>query len=244
MPRITPNDPIYQYLLILTAIILIFKASLAVFLARKIYKRTKKEGEFKLDFLFAVFILTVCLFISRLFLLYFDFYLTYFDQTEYWKPESVFVWKVGQSIISIGLIVLYFVVDKEALKFKLKGIPVIFSLLLLIIFIVYPVNSIEDFKFLTFLFTVANLMILFIAFFFLYIGITSKDLRKTGLSIFFGIVIYVISAMIAHIEVIEAITGSYGNSGLRTAYLLWALGKIIGLALLAYATPKMYKTPA
>ena len=95
MSYLGPNDPIYQLFYVLIVIVLIFKASLASYLAVRVYKKSKREGEFKFDFLFAVFVLVVSMFISRAFYFYFDFYLTYFDPNEYWRPENIWAWKLA-----------------------------------------------------------------------------------------------------------------------------------------------------
>ncbi|MHA1148843.1 MAG: hypothetical protein ACTSR8_11455 [Promethearchaeota archaeon] len=59
MSYLNPNDPVYQLFYILIVIVLVFKASLALYLGIRIYKKTKREGEFKYDFLFAVFALLI-----------------------------------------------------------------------------------------------------------------------------------------------------------------------------------------
>lgn len=244
MSYLSPEDPVYQLFYILILVVLIFKATLSLYLAIKIYKKSKREGEFKLDFLFAVFALIVCLFISRAFYMYFDFYLTYFDPNEFWKPENIWAWNLGTLFASMGFIIMWFIIDKEALKFKLKGIPAIFLTVWGIFRYLYPVNSLEDFQFISSLGFVDMVIVAVIPMIFLYIGIKVEGLRKTAFIIVLAVLIYGVTGMMVGEHILGSLREIYGDQEAQiTVYLIFVLGKIIGLSLLTYSVSKFYKAP-
>ncbi|MGV9200514.1 MAG: hypothetical protein ACOC4M_17030, partial [Promethearchaeia archaeon] len=118
---LNPDTFEYRLFFILTVIILITKVVLAIYLGKKIHNKKKREKELKIDFIFSVFILMVCLFISRLLYTYFDFFLTQFDNQKYYIMPNILYWKIASFVAAAGFAFTLYVIDKKVLKFKLKG---------------------------------------------------------------------------------------------------------------------------
>ena len=66
--EIIPNSFEFNLFLVLTIGLVLGKILLSTYLAIKIYQRAKEREEFKVDFIFGVFILILCFMISRIIL--------------------------------------------------------------------------------------------------------------------------------------------------------------------------------
>ena len=132
----TVSPEIFQFFYILIFLVLILKALISIFLARKVIIKKRKIGKLEFDFLFAVLIVFICLFLSRLLYFYFDFYLTKLDSNLYYIYPNVVYWIIASLFLSAGFVVLVYVVDKHAANCNFRGIPslslIILSLLILV----------------------------------------------------------------------------------------------------------------
>ncbi|MHA1148844.1 MAG: hypothetical protein ACTSR8_11460 [Promethearchaeota archaeon] len=139
---------------------------------------------------------------------------------------------------------MWYIIDKEALKFKLKGIPAIFLSVWGIVRFLYPINSLEDFQFLSSLGFVDTAIIAVIPMIFLYIGLKVEGLRKTAFIVVIAVVIYGITGIFVGEHILGQLRDIYGDQEAQiTVYLIFILGKIIGLSLLTYSTTQFYKAP-
>ena len=73
---ISPNSFECQLLFVFSMCVLVFMLIIILFLGRQIVRRTKEDGYLNIDLLFGTFLLVLALFITRIFLVYFDFFLT------------------------------------------------------------------------------------------------------------------------------------------------------------------------
>lgn len=235
---LSPNSFEYRLFFILTVIVLITKAVLSIFLAKKILDKKKREGSMKFDFIFSVFILMVGLFISRLLYTYFDFFLTQFDNDLYWRMPNVLVWKLGGLAAGIGFIFVLFIIDKKVLKFKLKGsLAIIYAIAMSIQFL-YPVNSLEDFQFISTIGFYFNFIALIIPVIFFYIGIKIPGLRRTSFLIAFAVIIYGIGGSLASESLIAPFATIFGPDIRIIFFLLFLVFKLVGLSLLTQNVTK------
>ena len=180
----------------------------------------------------------ICLIVSRAFYIIFDFFLTFFDsETYYLFPNYVF-WKLGFTISTIGFAFVIYIIDKKALKFKLKGIFAYFSVAIAIIIFLIPTNSSEDFSFLSFLGILASISGLILIVLFVYIGITIQPLRKTSFIITFGFLIYAFGSVLISEFILEPARAIYGPQIHIIAYLAYLIFKIIALILISYSIKK------
>jgi hypothetical protein len=223
---------------ILTIILLITKATLSIYLGRKLLKSKKETGKFKLNFITAFFFLMVCLFISRLVYMYFDFFLTRFDPELYYEMPNVLFWKIGSFFNAIGLAIVLYTLDKTALKFKLKGILAYVLVGFAVVNLLFPVNSQEDFTLLSAIgifMSAASLMVLVI---FLYIGIKIPGLRKPSFFMLAGLITYAFGGLLYNEFIVTILINLFGGDIRITAYSLFVILKIIGLVIVAYSVTK------
>ena len=223
---------------ILTIILLVVKGTLSIYLGKKIFDRKKESGKWSLDFITAFFILIVCLFVSRLIYMYFDFVLTRFDPDTYYLMPNVLVWKMAGIFGSVGIAVVLFTLDKKALKFKLKGIPAWYTLSVEIIVFILPVNSREDFVFISALGILGSISSLLVLIIFLYIGIKIPGLRKPSFMLLTGLIIYIVGAALFNEFVVSTLIGLYGEQFRVMAYTLFMVLKIAGLIIVAFSVTK------
>ncbi len=215
---------------VLTIVLLVGKAALSIYLGKKIYDKTKETGKFSFGFVPAVFALMVCLLVSRLFYIQFDFVYTKFDPTTYYSTPGIYYWKLGAFTSLLGYAIFIFVVDKKLLNFKLKGILTYLILLLGVIQLAYPVNNTEDFQTVSVLTMVANVVAILIPIIFFYIGAKSpSDYSKAAYTIAVGVILYAIGANI----VVEALLALLGDLRI-VLYFLSLIFKISGLVMFSY----------
>ena len=232
--KISPNTFEYNLFLTLIIIILCFKLSLAIYLFTLSYKKKKETGKFTFDFLFSMFVLMTCLFISRLLYMIFDFYLTQFDTSTAYLQPTITVWKFAALTANIGFIVVLYIIDKKVLNFKLKGILAYITAIAAAIQFLYPVNSQEDFTIVSTIGFIGDIAGIAIPLIFLYIGIKTPGLRKTAFMIAFGVIIYVIGSNLVVEPILAPIREAYGLTGQITIYFIFFTLKIIGLSMFTY----------
>ena len=190
---IQPNSFEYNFLFILTIILLAVQLAISLFLLKKVFDKKKERGSFEIDFLFGLFIMAITLFISRLIFTYFDFYLTKFDPNTYYLMPNILVWKLAQLIVILGFAFLVFIIDRKVLNFKFKGIfsNILIATALFTFF--YPINSAEDFKFVSSILGISVITVSFVfPALFIYIGRT-PGIRATAFMFAFGIIVFLFS---------------------------------------------------
>lgn len=232
---ILPGSYEYNLFLTLTLILLSVKLVLAVFLYKQVLERKEKEGgKLRIDFVFAIFIFMVCLIVSRIFYMIFDFGLTYFDaETYYLFPNYVF-WKIGLAIGVLGFACVIYIIDKKATKYKFKGILAYFPLMVAAIICLWPINSSEDFVFISLLGIVSSASGLLLIILFVYIGITIQPLRKSSFLLTFGFLLYAFGSVLISEFVLEPARAIYGPQIHIVVYLAYLIIKIIALILISY----------
>jgi len=237
---IEPNSFEFQLFFVLTVILLIIKLMISIYLAREIYAKKQKSGHFSLDFLSSLFILIICMFISRVFYIQFDFVFTQFDPEKYHTFPSAQLWQIGSFIIMLGYGFFIFTVDKRLLDFKLKGILSYILIIVGIIILVYPINTSEDFGFVASLLLIGNLAGVVLIIIFIYIGIKTPDLRKTFYSMAFGIIIYAIGANLVNTQILEMLMNAFGSEIQIVMILLFLIFKITGLTMVLYGASNLF----
>ncbi len=225
----------YNLFLGLTIIILATKLALSIYLAKKIYNRKKETGEFSFGFIFTVFILMICLFISRLFYLQFDFVYTKFDVNLFHTTPAVLYWKVGALTSMIGFALFFFTVDKKILDFKFKGLFTYLILVFALIAFFYPVKNSRDFEIMSLLLTVSNVVAIIIPILFFYIGKKSDTYRTPAFLIAIGIILYAFGSNLNVETLIIILTDSFGSGTRIFMYFLSLIFKVSGLILFSYA---------
>jgi len=231
---IQPGTIEYNLFFTLTVILLLFKLALSIYLGKKIINRKKQAEKFSIDFIFSIFFLATCLFISRLLYAYWDFFLTQFDPTKFHLMPSIIYWKIAAFVSTVGYFVVLYVIDKKALNFKLKGIIAYIILIAGLIQLIYPVNTPGDFEFISAVGLLGNLAAIVIPIIFLNIGIKTPGLRKTSFMIAFGVIIYAIGATIVVEAIMAPLRIIFGNEIQIVLFLLFFIFKITGLTMFAY----------
>ncbi len=233
------DEQLKSVILFLTIFLIFLKATISVYLAKKIQMKKKRGVVAGVKFLTGTMIMLLGLLISRIIFVYFDFVLTDFNDNNFPIYPNYVYWKVAMSFAAITLIYLLWVLDKVVMQNKFKGIPSIVTLLIIILVILLPVNSLDDFKLISMISTVVNIAALFIPGIFFYVAKKSSGtIRRNAFNIAIGILIYAISAVIVN----ESIVGLFDTLlGFQTRALLWwvsIIGKSIGLSLFSISSVK------
>lgn len=222
----------FQLFFGMTLVILLFKLLLAIYLGKNVYDRKKNAGKLKIDFLFSIFILLIFLFISRLFFIYFDFFLTEFNEALYYQFPNYIYWKLGIIFSSIGIAFVLYIIDRKVYNFKFKGIFAIIVIIGIFMVIFIPINSAADFNTASFLVIFAQIGTVLIPLMFIYIAIKTPGLRKTALFIAFGFIFYGLAALLINESFVTLMRDLFGPQIHVILFFLFMLFKIIGLGLI------------
>ena len=200
----------------------------------------RKEGQMVSTwFLWAFFTLIFCLFISRIFYVIFDFFLTKFDMNTYYIAPNYWYWKLGNLFSGLGLTYMVFALDRRLLQFKLKGIVELFMIGGLIAVMLYPINSMDDFNFVSILYVIPLFGIVVLPAIFIKIARQSTgDLRKISFSIIFGILLYSIASFAVNAAIVIEINEAAGKSMDVLLYFIQSIFKVIGIIMIAYGASK------
>ncbi len=225
----------YNLFLVLTIIILATKLALSIYLAKKIYDRKKETGEFSFGFIFTVFILMICLFISRLSYFQFDFVYTKFDTNLFYTTPAVWYWKIGALVSMIGYAFFFFTVDKKILDFKFKGFFTYLIMVFAVIAFFYSVKNSRDFEIMSALLTVSNAVAIIIPILFFYIGKNSDIYKKPAYLIAIGIILYAFGSNLNVETLILILVNNFGPGTRIFMYFLSLIFKVSGLILFSYS---------
>jgi len=240
---IVPNSIQFWIILYATVAVVIIKFSIVMYLSVKIHKR-KKEGSLAVPFMRGFMLLILCLFISRLFYMAFDFYFTTgpaqaFDQTLYANHPGVYFWQIAQFITSIGLGIITFMTDRILLNFKFKGIFAYIVLAGGIFALVYPVNNFNDFNFVETVGILPDLGLIVTFACLVNIAVkTTGIVRRNASILIVAIVCYIIASLVVNASVINGLTTLLGIQMDVYVYLMQAILKIIGITLMAYGASR------
>ena len=237
---IEPNSFEFQLFFTLTVFLLIIKLILAVYLAKELYIKKKKTGKLSFDFLLSLFILILCMFVSRLLYIQFDFIYTEFNPDKYHTYPSALIWQIATFIIMLGYGIFVFIVDKRLLDFKIKGILAYILIIVGVIILIYPVNTADDFEFLASLLLIGNIVAVIIPIIFIYIGLKTPNLRKPFYSMAFGIIIYAIGANLMNTALLEIMISALGSQIQIIMVFLFLVFKITGLIMIIYGARKIF----
>ncbi len=179
-------------------------------------------------FMTSMFILFICLFISRLIYTMWDFFLTEFDPSRFYIMPNVIYWKIGALINAFGYAIVLFTIDKKIFDFKFKGIFADIVIIVGIVQIVYPTNSSQDFDVISTISLLSNVISIVFPTMFFYIGLKSPQssgYRKPAFLIAIGSNLVIEGFIIA----LESI---FGTNTRVTLYFLFLVFKITGLIIL------------
>ena len=235
---IEPNSFEYNLLFTLTVILIITKILISIYLAWEVKKKIKLTEKFSYDFLFGLFVLTVCLLISRLLWAYWDFYFTEFDPNRFYLAPGIIYWKFASLVMTIGFANFIFIIDKKILDFKFKGILAYIMIVIAAIIFFYPVNDAQDFEFVSSLLLFLNLVGITIPLIFFYLGFKTPKFRKYFFSIAIGAIIFAIGSNLTLEIILVPLRNTFGIEVLVIVYLLFLIFKISGLLLISYGVLK------
>ncbi len=225
---------------ILTIILLIGKAILAIYLGKTLYEKRKNLGYLELDFLFGFFVFVVSLFVSRVFYMIFDSFLTQFDPYLQYLPENVIFWKLGCFFSSIGVAFILFIIERAIFKFKFKCIPSIFVLIANIIILFYPINTLIEFRIFSILLFASFFISLLIPITFIYNGIKYPEIRKVSLMLGVGALIFFIGTASVSQIVSDPFKAFFGDEYEIIKYFPFFILKLIGLIIVSYFSTNLF----
>lgn len=225
----------YPIVFAFTLVILAVKLFLIIFLAGRMIEKKKENGEFTFDFPTGVFFLILGFFISRIFYVIFDFFLTDLNPANYANKPAVYYWQIGNAAAAIGVGLVLWAVDKKVLQNKFKGILTYIMFILAAFEVIFPINNMTDFQTMSLVSTLAGILPIFIPIIFLWLGFKTPGLRKTAWLIAFGVIVYASGALIVNEFILARVRDAIGD--LQTAqtiiYLLFTGLKSTGLIMLA-----------
>ncbi len=222
-----------SFLFTLSLVLVAVKIALLAFLSKKEIAHFKEVRKFTLGFVFGVIILLICLIISRLIYIYFDFSLTLLDSDRYYLFPNVIYWKVATVFASVGYAIFIFVIDYRVFKFKFKGLLSYIILMFTVIIAFYPVFTKPDFDLLSTFLLSTNLVAIAIPVFFFYIGRTKSPYQIPSLLIAFGVIVYAIGDNITTESILATFEVLLGGSTRIVIAFITLLSKITGLTMFA-----------
>ena len=225
-------------LFVLSIILVAVKITLLAILSKKEIDHVKETGKLIFGFVFSVIVLMICLAISRIIYMQFDFILTRLDANSFYEVPNVWYWKTATLIDSAGFSIFIFVTDYRIFKFKFKGLFAYIMMTFATTLFFYPVNTKADFDFLSTFLLSANCVAIIIPIFFLYLGLTRSPYQIPSLGIAFGIFFYAIGASITTESLITALISIFGEIARLIVYFFSLIFKIAGLAMFSYGVVK------
>ncbi|MHA1681054.1 MAG: hypothetical protein ACTSUE_08600 [Promethearchaeota archaeon] len=230
---IIPDSIEFNIIFWVTACIVVVKGLMIIYMEIKIRKK-KAEGSIAITFIRAVFVVILCLLVSRIFYMIFDFYYTKFDTLLYPGEPQIWYWKTGQLIAGLGQVYLVLVTDRKILNFKFKGIFAYILLAGLIFGFFYPINTMADFEFISTISIIPMLGILIVLIVFINIAIKSSGrVRRTAVILVIAFLIYTLAALLVNAGIISALESAIGVPVDVYMYLIQSVLKAIGITMLA-----------
>ena len=236
---ISPDSLEWQILFIATILILSTKLFMIIYLGRFIIRRKRETGYFSFDFTFGFFIFVISLFISRVFLIYFDFYLTKFDPNTFYLMPNIIFWKLGQLVVGLGFVAALYPTETKTLHLRTKGFISLVVLILHFFVFFIPVNSAEDFDFVSTLVVPLFAVDIIIPIVYYIISAKSPGFRKGPLVFATGILTYSAGVIIIGEVVASPVRDLFGVEGLITIIFFYLLLKAVGIVMGTYGIIRM-----
>lgn len=218
---------IFMYLALILAFVLVF---VKLFIAGYTFRTFRENKEHKL--LIPIAILFLMFGISRILLIYFDFYLTGFND-DLFQTYSL-VWKIAIAFQSVGYSFMIFVAEKEVFKERTKYIISIANVVFLII--IYLVPDIIVFQ--TLITLSLSIVLLIIPICYGYLAkVTPGAARKKALSIFIGFFINMFGTIMLLELFVDAGVAIFMIDEYIFRYILYSISmvvRMVGLALIGY----------
>ena len=224
--------------LIFTIKLLIAQLLIALYLLIKIKNREKESKRINFEFSFIIFILMVWLSISLVLYAHFNFNLTHFNPNKYHLYPYVFVWKLASLISFIGYTIVLYIIDKEVLDFRIKGIPAYIVVVVAITQFLWPVSQPEDFEFIATLGIIGMVVAIVITIIFFNIGKKTPGLRLASYLIALGVLVYVIGSSLLVETIVIQLEVVFSAEIRVFLYVLSLSLNITGLILAAYGVVK------
>ena len=222
---------IFMYLALTLAFVLVF---VKLFFAGSLIKTYNENREKR--FLIPVALLFITFAIARSILIYFDFYLTAFND-DLFQTYSL-VWKIAMTFQNIGFIFLLFVAEKEIFKDKTMYIITIFSGVFLILITFIP----DIVLYQTLLNISLSITPLIIPISYIYLAwVTTGEPRKKAIYIFVGYFIYMVGMLMLAEIFQDGAVAIFGINKYIVRYILYSISmvtRISGLIFLYYGFSK------
>ncbi len=220
--------------LVLSVVLVAVKVALLAFLSKKEREHVKESGKLKFGFAFGVIIMMICLIISRLIYMQFDFVFTRLESSTFYEFPNVWYWKTATAIASVGYAIFIFVTDYRIFKFKFKGIFSYVMMAFTLTLFFYPVLTKADFDFLSLFLLSANCVAIVLPVFFFYLGRTRSPYQIPSLLIAFGVIIYAIGASITTESIIVMFESIFSEAARLVVSFTSLVSKIAGLVMFSY----------
>jgi hypothetical protein len=228
-------DPLaYSISFYSTIMVIIVKFTIAAFIGRRVYIKAKAEKKRRFTFMGAALLLILCLGISRLLYFYYDFYLTEFNPDLLWVKPIVYYWQLATCISGYSSAFLLFVLERDIYRYKTCLIPTIAVIAVATFQLLYPINSKDDFTFISTIGIVGSLAMLLAIITFIYLAIKSTGLlRKVCIGLMIGIFFYAIAGLAMSENILSAIDAAI--PGARTIIIgAVPMIKIISFIIIAW----------
>ncbi|MHA1649245.1 MAG: hypothetical protein ACTSYB_03545 [Candidatus Helarchaeota archaeon] len=205
-------------------VIILFLSSALILLQK--YIKSEERNKVKLAFCF----MFLCLGLSRIFLVYFDYFLTELNPMVYENYQ--FMWKLANSFELAGLGFLIIVSEYAVFQGKDYYLFILGFTVVVIIGLLIP-----DFFLSQNVLVYAVAFAAFIPLSWIYLAIKLPPTRKNTILIFIGFVLFGIGLIFLSVAVVEAMAPIID---IHRLYLLSAILQIPGIIILAIGIKKMY----
>nr|MDO8111997.1 hypothetical protein [Candidatus Sigynarchaeota archaeon] len=224
----------YEIPFFATLIVIGVKFSIAAFLGRRVYKQSKTQTKRRLTFIGAAFLLILCLGISRSIYFYYDFFLTQFIPANLFIKPNIYYWQVATCIAGYSGAFLLFVLERDIYRFKTCLIPTGAVIVISTIQLLYPVNNMDDFQFVSTIGIIGTLGMLLAIITFIYLAIKSSGLlRKVCVALMIGVFIYAIAGMAMSENILGAIDAAIPGAR-AVVILLVPIFKIVAFTIITW----------
>ena len=187
----------------------------------------RKNREHKL--LVPVALLFYMLAISRIILIYLDFFITGLDPIL--LQQNSYIWKLAMTFLNIGYVFFFYVGEKEIFLDKTKNLITISSIVLLVVIYFIP-----DFNLYQNLITISlSIIYLFIPIGYLYIAKkTTGTTRKKAIAIVIGIFMYMFCMIMLNEGLLTIIANNMGVPLILLTFIMYSFSMIIRVAALMF----------
>ncbi len=165
-----------------------------------------------------------------------DLYLVRFQTELYYISPNIELWKIGNFIGMVGVGFLLYVLDKNILKFRLKGILAYIYLIAGFIALIWPVSTQSGYTLISGIFMFAQLLTIILPVIFINLAIKVPALRNVALIMALGIIIFLSGVILISDVIMGALRGAFGEQIEVLIFFLFFSFKVVGLTLFTYGT--------